>query len=224
METAPFKTSVPRPAPKRCSAPLNCSSNWRALTGSGGDRSARLEWQHPGALDPVSPGVVDVARACHDALGIEHPQRQLGTYPNQPGIPIPPSGSTLEIGQPRAMLWAVPWMEVVITVCQGCGSRSADRALAGRLVCQNCGLAAGSRPARKTTAKPPLRRAQPLGLVPPASDRGGGRGAAHGLISHLGGVRRQRSLSQLLDRLQHHLLPLGAVSVDATEHLGHPRR
>lgn len=53
------------------------------------------------------------------------------------------------------MLWAVPWMEVVITVCQGCGSRRfrADRALAGRLVCQNCGLAAGSRPARKTTQR-----------------------------------------------------------------------
>ena len=53
------------------------------------------------------------------------------------------------------MLWAVPWMEVVITVCQGCGSRRfrADRALAGRLVCQICGLAAGSRPARKTTQR-----------------------------------------------------------------------
>tara|TARA_B100002052_G_scaffold58639_1_gene51604 strand:- start:2096 stop:2377 length:282 start_codon:yes stop_codon:yes gene_type:complete len=36
----------------------------------------------------------------------------------------------------------------VTSVCQNCGSRRfrADRALAGRLICQSCGLAAGSRP------------------------------------------------------------------------------
>ncbi|QNI91181.1 putative zn-ribbon protein [Synechococcus sp. BOUM118] len=38
----------------------------------------------------------------------------------------------------------------VTSVCQNCGSRRfrADRALAGRLVCQSCGLATGSRPSR----------------------------------------------------------------------------
>ena len=38
----------------------------------------------------------------------------------------------------------------VTSVCQNCGSRRfrADRALAGRLICQSCGLAAGSRPSR----------------------------------------------------------------------------
>ncbi|MAV10769.1 MAG: transcriptional regulator [Synechococcus sp. MED850] len=37
------------------------------------------------------------------------------------------------------------------TICLNCGSRAfrADRALAGRLVCQRCGLAAGSRPAKR---------------------------------------------------------------------------
>jgi len=39
---------------------------------------------------------------------------------------------------------------MVTSVCQNCGSRRfrADRALAGRLICQSCGLAAGSRPSR----------------------------------------------------------------------------
>ena len=38
-------------------------------------------------------------------------------------------------------------MTLAVTVCQNCGSRRfrADRSMAGRLVCQNCGLAAGSR-------------------------------------------------------------------------------
>ena len=41
---------------------------------------------------------------------------------------------------------------MAVTVCQNCGSRRfrADRSMAGRLVCQNCGLAAGSRAARST--------------------------------------------------------------------------
>jgi len=44
---------------------------------------------------------------------------------------------------------------LAITVCQNCGSRrfKADRALAGRLICQNCGLAAGSRPSRPAAAR-----------------------------------------------------------------------
>ncbi|MBA4736392.1 MAG: transcriptional regulator [Synechococcus sp.] len=39
---------------------------------------------------------------------------------------------------------------MAVTVCQNCGSRRflADRSMAGRLVCQNCGLAAGSRAGR----------------------------------------------------------------------------
>ena len=38
----------------------------------------------------------------------------------------------------------------VTSLCQNCGSRRfrADRALAGRLICQSCGLPAGSRPSR----------------------------------------------------------------------------
>ena len=38
------------------------------------------------------------------------------------------------------------------TVCQSCGSRRfrADRALAGRLICMDCGMAAGTRPARRS--------------------------------------------------------------------------
>ena len=43
------------------------------------------------------------------------------------------------------------------SVCQNCGSRRfrADRALAGRLICQSCGLAAGSRPnQRRANQKP----------------------------------------------------------------------
>ena len=41
--------------------------------------------------------------------------------------------------------------ELAITLCQNCGSTRfrADRALAGRLVCQACGMAAGSRPTRR---------------------------------------------------------------------------
>ncbi|MCB4395533.1 transcriptional regulator [Synechococcus sp. HB1133] len=41
---------------------------------------------------------------------------------------------------------------MAVTVCQNCGSRRfrADRSMAGRLVCQNCGLAAGSRATRPT--------------------------------------------------------------------------
>jgi 5-methylcytosine-specific restriction endonuclease McrA len=44
---------------------------------------------------------------------------------------------------------------LAITVCQNCGSRrfKADRALAGRLICQSCGLAAGSRPSRPVVAR-----------------------------------------------------------------------
>ena len=42
---------------------------------------------------------------------------------------------------------------LAVTVCQNCGSRRfrADRSMAGRLICQNCGLAAGSRAVRFTT-------------------------------------------------------------------------
>ena len=49
------------------------------------------------------------------------------------------------------MLWAHAMPELAVTVCQNCGSRRfrADRALAGRLVCQTCGMAAGSRPTRR---------------------------------------------------------------------------
>ena len=41
------------------------------------------------------------------------------------------------------------------TVCQNCGSRRfrADRALAGRLICMDCGMAAGTRPSRRSGAK-----------------------------------------------------------------------
>ena len=41
---------------------------------------------------------------------------------------------------------------LAVTICQNCGSRRfrADRSMAGRLVCQNCGLAAGSRAVRST--------------------------------------------------------------------------
>ncbi|AHF64349.1 hypothetical protein Syncc8109_2005 [Synechococcus sp. WH 8109] len=41
---------------------------------------------------------------------------------------------------------------MAVTVCQNCGSRRfrADRSMGGRLVCQHCGLAAGSRAARST--------------------------------------------------------------------------
>ena len=42
---------------------------------------------------------------------------------------------------------------MAVSVCQNCGSRRfrADRSMAGRLVCQNCGLAAGSRATRSTS-------------------------------------------------------------------------
>ena len=41
---------------------------------------------------------------------------------------------------------------VATSVCQNCGSRRfrADRSMAGRLVCQSCGLAAGTRQSRST--------------------------------------------------------------------------
>jgi len=44
-------------------------------------------------------------------------------------------------------------MTLAVTVCQNCGSRRfrADRSMAGRLVCQNCGLAAGSRAVGSTS-------------------------------------------------------------------------
>ena len=58
---------------------------------------------------------------------------------------------------------------VVPSVCQNCGSRRfrADRALAGRLICQSCGLAAGSRPTQRRLnqrrrKKAPLLRRQTL--------------------------------------------------------------
>ena len=64
------------------------------------------------------------------------------------------------------MLWAVPWMEFVITVCQGCGSRRRSRSGPRR----SPGLSE-LRPCSRQTArsqdhaaKPPLRRAQPLGV------------------------------------------------------------
>ena len=47
------------------------------------------------------------------------------------------------------------------SVCQNCGSRRfrADRALAGRLICQSCGLAAGSRPNKRRANQKPTRNA-----------------------------------------------------------------
>ncbi|WP_186499010.1 TFIIB-type zinc finger domain-containing protein [Synechococcus sp. A15-24] len=52
---------------------------------------------------------------------------------------------------------------VVTSVCQNCGSRRfrADRALAGRLICQSCGLAAGSRPSRNRSNQRQRRRSAP---------------------------------------------------------------
>lgn len=43
------------------------------------------------------------------------------------------------------------------SVCQNCGSRRfrADRALAGRLICQSCGLAAGTRPNQRRAKQKP---------------------------------------------------------------------
>ena len=51
--------------------------------------------------------------------------------------------------------WVIQTGVVVTSVCQNCGSRRfrADRSMAGRLVCQVCGLAAGSR-ANRTTIRP----------------------------------------------------------------------
>ena len=50
---------------------------------------------------------------------------------------------------------------VANSVCQNCGSRRfrADRSMAGRLVCQSCGLAAGTRPNR-SAARPSGRSRQ----------------------------------------------------------------
>ena len=50
---------------------------------------------------------------------------------------------------------------VATSVCQNCGSRRfrADRSMAGRLVCQSCGLAAGTRSSR-STARPSGRSRQ----------------------------------------------------------------
>ena len=52
---------------------------------------------------------------------------------------------------------------VVPSVCQNCGSRRfrADRALAGRLICQSCGLAAGSRLSQRRS-KQRLHHSAPL--------------------------------------------------------------
>ena len=49
----------------------------------------------------------------------------------------------------------------MISVCQNCGSRRfrADRALAGRLICQSCGLAAGARPNQRRTNRKPASHA-----------------------------------------------------------------
>ena len=46
--------------------------------------------------------------------------------------------------------WLTETGVVATSVCQNCGSRRfrADRSMAGRLVCQSCGLAAGTRPNR----------------------------------------------------------------------------
>ena len=54
---------------------------------------------------------------------------------------------------------------VVTSVCQNCGSRRfrADRALAGRLICQSCGLAAGSRPSRSRSDQRRRHSAPQLG-------------------------------------------------------------
>ena len=47
------------------------------------------------------------------------------------------------------------------SVCQNCGSRRfrADRALAGRLICQSCGLAAGTRPNQRRAKQKPASHA-----------------------------------------------------------------
>ncbi len=57
-------------------------------------------------------------------------------------------------------------MTLAVTVCQNCGSRRfrADRSMAGRLVCQNCGLAAGSR-AVSSTSRSTSRSNRKLWLV-----------------------------------------------------------
>ena len=83
METAPFKTSVPPPRPE---AVLSAAELQQQL-----DSFDRIQAET--GLPPIWNGStlvpwtqfhresIDVARACHDALGIEHPQRQLkGTY------------------------------------------------------------------------------------------------------------------------------------------------
>ena len=46
------------------------------------------------------------------------------------------------------------------SVCQNCGSRRfrADRSMAGRLICQNCGLALGSRPSRSSSQRSTVQR------------------------------------------------------------------
>ena len=57
--------------------------------------------------------------------------------------------------------WVIETGVVVTSVCQNCGSRRfrADRSMAGRLVCQVCGLAAGSR-ANRTPIRPSGRSRQ----------------------------------------------------------------
>ena len=83
METAPFKTSVPPPRPE---AVLSAAELQQQL-----DSFDRIQAET--GLPPIWNGStlvpwtqfhrksIDVARACHAALGIEHPQRQLkGTY------------------------------------------------------------------------------------------------------------------------------------------------
>lgn len=58
------------------------------------------------------------------------------------------------------MLWAPAARDLATTVCQSCGSRRfrADRALAGRLICQDCGTAAGTRPSRRSAKPGPTSR------------------------------------------------------------------
>ena len=57
--------------------------------------------------------------------------------------------------------WVFETGVIVTSVCQNCGSRRfrADRSMAGRLVCQVCGLAEGSR-ANRTTIRPAGRSRQ----------------------------------------------------------------
>ena len=74
---------------------------------------------------------------------------------------FPPTAKEGKIDARGHAGWVRETRVVVTSVCQNCGSRRfrADRSMAGRLVCQSCGLAAGTRPNR-ATARPSGRSRQ----------------------------------------------------------------